>query len=184
MSWNKIIAVIISRLFPNSRRGLKERLRLDHEAAVTLYGQGSYDQARTKIDENFTLAEKLGEISFDRADYLDLAADFFHSTGNYSLSEEPARSSLRIREAIFGEDDPAISESLNNLGLLLYAQGRDDEAVNQFSRLVNILKKHSPQTRELAICLDNLAAALRRLDRSAEAEEATAKAAGIREKLK
>ena len=183
MGWSKITAVIISRLSPNSRRGLKERLRLDHEAAVILYDQGSYEQARTKIDENFTLAEKLGEMHSDRADYLDLAADFFHSTGNYLLSEEPARSSLRIREYIFGEDDPAISESLNNLGLLLYAQGRDDEALDQFSRLSNILKKHSPQTRELAICLDNLAAALRRLNRSAEAELATARASGIREEL-
>ena len=48
MSWGKITAVIISRLSPNSRRGLKERLRLDHAAAVTLYDQGSYDQARAK----------------------------------------------------------------------------------------------------------------------------------------
>ena len=183
MGWNKITAVIISRLFPNSRRGLKERLRLDHEDAVSLYDQGNYDQALTKIDGNFPLAEKLGEMDSDRADYLDLAADFFHRTGNYSLSEKPARSSLRIRECIFGEDDPAISESLNNLGLLFYAQGRDDEAVDQFSRLSNILKKHSPETRELAICLDNLAAALRRLDRSAEAETATARASAIREKL-
>ena len=179
MGRGTITATVARLLFPDSRRGRKERLRLGHLKAIDLYADGYYDQSKARIAENIRLAEKLGETSFDLAEYLDQAADFLHNTGNYGLAEEPARRALQVRETLFGPDDTALAGALNNLGLLLYAQGRDEEAVVHFARLESILETHSPGTRELAVCRDNLAASLRRLHKTDEAAAASARAKEI-----
>ncbi|UCF03599.1 MAG: tetratricopeptide repeat protein, partial [Deltaproteobacteria bacterium] len=52
----------------------------------------------------------------------------FYQQGWYSIAAKVANETLEFAEQVFGPDHPNVSESLNNLALICYSQGKEAEA--------------------------------------------------------
>ena len=68
-------------------------------------------------------------------------------------------------------EDYQVAPVLNDVALLYYAQGRYQKGESSFKRLRKILEEHAAGSAEMAICLENYAAVLRRLDRDEESTQ-------------
>jgi tetratricopeptide (TPR) repeat protein len=52
----------------------------------------------------------------------------FYQQGWYSIAAKVANETLEFAEQVFGPDHPNVAESLNNLALICYSQGKEAEA--------------------------------------------------------
>ena len=117
------------------------------------------------------------ETSWDR--YMD-AAGAAYEQGDYDEAEKQLLRALKEAEN-FGEQDPRLAASLNNLALLYYAQGQYAEAEPFYQRSLAIWEKAlGPEHPDVATILENYADLLRELDRNREAEELEERARAIR----
>ena len=83
----------------------------------------------------------------------------------------------------FGEQDPRLATTLNNLAALYLGQGQYDEAEPLFRRALAIVEKaQGPEHPNVAISLENYAELLGNLGRDAEAKMMEARAKAIRAK--
>ena len=183
MKWQDLLALMARKIFPNSSRGILSRLEAGHRTGVDLYADGLYPESEERFRKNLTLARSLGAESPPLLDYLTRLGDFYYSTGNYSSAEQPLLEALEISRQRFGAKDHQVAPALNDVALLYYAQGRYRDARKGFEELAEILHKHAPDSIEMAICLENLAAALRRLDGEEESNRLRARAREIRQSL-
>ena len=183
MKWREFTTTIARRLFPTAPRRTLKRLKADHRAGVDLYTDGKYVESEQQFAKNVELARSFGAESDELIDYLRKLGDFYHSTGNYSSAEQPLLEALKIIQERFGMEDYQVVPVLNDIALLYYAQGRYQEAEGSFERLRKILEEHAPDSAEMAICLENYAAVLRRLDRDQESTQLRVRAKEIREGL-
>ena len=183
MKWREFRTAIARRLFPDAPRGTLKRLEADHRAGVDLYADGKYVESEEQFAKNVELARSFGAESNELIDYLTKLSDFYHSTGNYSSAEQPLLEALKITQKRFGMGGYRVAPVVNDIALLYYAQGRYQEAEGSFERLKKILKEHAPDSAEMAICLENYAAVLRRLDRDQESTQLRVRAKEIREGL-
>ena len=183
MKWREFKTTIARRLFLNAPRRTLKRLEADHRAGVDLYADGKYVESEQQFGKNVELARSFGAESNELIDYLRKLGDFYHSTGNYSSAEQPLLEALKIIQKRFGMEDYQVAHVLNDIALLYYAQGRYQEAEDRFERLRKILEEHAPDSAEMAICLENYAAVLRRLDREQESTRLRARAKEIRDAL-
>ncbi len=183
MNWREIGAAITQRLFPSASRGSLKRLEADHRAGVELYADGKYAESKEQFTRSVKRARGFGPESSELIDYLKKLGDFYHTTGNYSSAERPLLEALRIAQKRFGEASYRVALVLNDIALLYYAQGRHREAERRFEALRKILEEHAPQSAEMAICLENHAAVLRRLDREQESTQLRTRSRKIRAAL-
>ena len=181
MKWRYITTAIVRKLLPRAPRRQLKRLEVGHRAGVDLYADGKYVESEQRFENNVALARSLGEESNELLDYLRKLGDFYHSTGNYSSAEQPYIESMKITQERFGMEDYQVAPVLNDIALLYYAQGRYQEAENSFKRLKKIFQEHAAGSAEMAICLENYAAVLRRLDRDEESTQLQARAKEIRD---
>ncbi len=85
----------------------------------------------------------------------------------------------------FGDQDPRLATSLNNLAELYRAQGKYEQAEPLYQRALAIAEKVlGPEHSQVATVLENCAALLHKLNRDAEAERMEARAKAIRGKHK
>ncbi len=181
MKWRDITKAIAQRLLPNATGRYLKRLDVGHRAGVDLYADGKYVESEQRFANNVELARSFGEESSELTDYLRKLGDFYHSTGNYSAAEQPLLEAMKITQERFGMEDYQVAPVLNDVALLYYAQGRYQEADGSFKRLKKILEEHAAGSSEMAICLENCAAVLRRLDRDEESTQLRARAKEIRD---
>jgi tetratricopeptide (TPR) repeat protein len=115
---------------------------------------------------------------------LMLEADRFHSLADYAQARPLYKRVLDIREKTLGPDHPHTAESLNNLGVLLQAQGDLTAARPLFERALsikeNVFGRDHPNTAE---SLNNLAGLLRALGNITGARPIFERALEIREKM-
>ena len=105
-----------------------------------------------------------------------------YQQADYAQAEELFRAALKEAEK-FGEQDPRLATSLNNLAALYYAQGRYAQAEPLYRRALAIREKVlGPDHPSMAQGLENYAALLRKLGRDAEADKMEARAQAIRAK--
>ncbi len=180
MKWRDITTAIAQRFLLNSPGRTLKRLEVGHRAGVDLYADGKYVESEQRFEKNAELARSFGEESSELIDYLRKLGDFYHSTGNYSSAEQPLLEAMKIIQERFGMEDHQVALVLNDVALLYYAQGRYQEAENSFERLRKILEEHAAGSAEMAICLENYAAVLRRLERDEESSQLRARAREIR----
>lgn len=77
--------------------------------------------------------------------------------------------SIAIRRKVFGERHPAVAESLNNIGLLLYSQNRFGDAQPLMEQSIDIKRIcFGPRHTMLAASLHNYAVLLHRMGRLVE----------------
>ncbi len=73
-----------------------------------------------------------------RASLLSGMASYQHGKAVYKEAEELLRRALEIRKKQLGSEHPDVAEVLNNLGVLLKAQGKDGEAEPFYRRALEI----------------------------------------------
>jgi len=106
-----------------------------------------------------------------------------HQQGRVAEAVPLAEEALRVAEASFGPEDPAVATSLNNLALLYREQGRYAEAEPLYQRDLSLLEKYlGPEHPAVATALNNLAAVYGAEGKTAEAERLYQRALAIREK--
>ncbi len=175
---------IFGLLLPNSALGREDRIRKIRKQAFRRHAAGHFEEADEAFAEWLHLAEKLGTESLQLARHLDEIADFHQNVGSFELSEELFRRSLKIKEKIFGPTSRQTATGINNLALLCYTQSKHEEAEVLYRRLKELLEAEAPGSQDLAICLDNYAALLRRLRREVESRKLIAQAREVRAALK
>ena len=65
----------------------------------------------------------------------------YDNKGNYDKAEPLHQQALDIRQKSFGNDHPAITQSLDNLAAMYRAQGRLEDAVKMLSKSIAIWEK-------------------------------------------
>ncbi len=102
--------------------------------------------------------------------------------GRYAEAEKLCLAALKEAEE-FGEQDPRLATSLNNLAVLYDAQGHYAQAEPFYQRAITIYEKAlGPEHPDVAATLENYTLMLRVLNRHDEAEKMEARAKGIRAK--
>ena len=105
-----------------------------------------------------------------------------YQQGRYAESEKLLLFALKEAEK-FGEQDPRLATSLNNLAALYQAQGKYAEAEPLSRRALAIWEKVlGPDHPNVATALGNYAKLLRKTNRKAEAAKLEARAQAIRAK--
>ncbi len=105
-----------------------------------------------------------------------------YQQADYAQAEKLLLAALQEAEK-FGEQDPRLATSLNNLAQLYRAQGKFTEADPLSQRALAIIEKAlGPEHPNVAAVLENYAALLHKLNRDAEADKMEARAQAIRAK--
>ena len=106
-----------------------------------------------------------------------------YQQGKLAEAAPLAEEALRVAEASFGPEDPAVASSLNNLAQIYTDQGRYAEAEPLYLRDLSLLEKYlGPEHPAVAKALNNLASVYREEGKPAEAERLYQRALTIREK--
>ncbi len=100
-----------------------------------------------------------------------VAGSMAFEKGDYPAAEHMFRAALKEAEK-FGEKDPRLAHTLNNLALACCSQGKHEEAEPLYKRAISIdevvLGSDDP---DLAMDLSNLAAHFRRIGKYDDAEQ-------------
>lgn len=105
-----------------------ERARAEGDLAAVLNDAGRYTDAAHRYLAAVTLWEQAGDQGESLVTALNNAARNFASMGDYQRAEQIDRALLRFKSAQLGPDDPSLARSYGNLGVVLEAQGKVDEA--------------------------------------------------------
>ncbi|MHB8448294.1 MAG: tetratricopeptide repeat protein [Rudaea sp.] len=129
------------RLRANAGMDPAVRARLLQTVAITYTDLGLYDRA-------LPLAQQALDLRRSQSDPIELAQSelqvgrILRLKSDYSGAEPLLREALRIRDAQLASDDPAISESYDELGLLSGARGRFADADVQFRAARDTAEHH------------------------------------------
>ncbi len=105
-----------------------------------------------------------------------------YQQADYAQAEKLFLAALKEAEK-FGDQDPRLAASLNNLAELYRAQGKYTQAEPLYRRALAIWEKTlGPEHPDVATDLENYAALLHKLNRAAEADKMKARAQAIRAK--
>jgi tetratricopeptide (TPR) repeat protein len=108
----------------------------------------------------------------------------YEALGDYKKAETALHEALAMRRRLFGNENPAVAESLNDLGAVLKGQGRLQESEDTLREAVAMWKKVSGnQSPGLAESLNNLGMVLLWRDKLAEATEVLREALAMQTKL-
>ena len=90
--------------------------------------------------------------------------------GRYGESEPLYREAIAIGEKAYGREHPALSDTLDKLGRLLYYTGRFAEAEPFFHEAISVTERKFGRNIDVAIYLNDLANTLWAMGRYPEAE--------------
>jgi Flp pilus assembly protein TadD len=142
---------------------------------------GRYADALPKAQQALALREELfGSEHLEVAASLNVLGEVYRAQGRFDDAERVHRRALAIRERHLGPGDPNVATTLNNLAMLHNARAVYVEAEALLKRALEIVERArgtALQNRALeAEVLENLAKVYRALGRTAEAQEAQARA--------
>ncbi|HSR66833.1 MAG TPA: tetratricopeptide repeat protein [Acidobacteriota bacterium] len=144
---------------------------------------------RRKVEAELRAAHKLAQ-SFGKDDLryvesVEHLADYYENASDYVQSEEFYKEAIRCRMEIQGPDHFDLGRTMNNLAVLHYAQGKFEEAVPLYQRVLKIIEDaRGPEDKEIPVLLGNLAAVMRKLHRDQESDRLLSRANAIRRKRK
>ncbi|WP_422056721.1 tetratricopeptide repeat protein [Sphingomonas sp.] len=105
-----------------------ERAQAEGDLAAVLNDAGRFTDAAQRYLTAVTLWEQTGDQGESLITALNNAARNFAAMGDYQRAEQIDRAVLRFKSAQLGPDDPSLARSYGNLGVVLEAQGKVDEA--------------------------------------------------------
>lgn len=131
-----------------------------------------------------TLIDQQHLVFAEAASLLHRAGDYLRRRSNFSEAEALLQQALAIREQIFGPDHPITAETVNALGVTIYAMGHFDEAEQLLRRALAIREQQSGES-QLAVAetLYYLGELYDSLGRLKEAEACYLRALAIRRQL-
>lgn len=104
-----------------------------------------------------------------------------YDQGRYSEAAGIARTALKVTEDTFGEEDPNVAISLNNLAYLYDCQGNHAQSGPLYRRALTILEKGlGPDNFRVGLVLSNMAERCRKMGKKHEADRLKAPAEKIR----
>ena len=98
-----------------------------------LNDSGNYKEASQVLNQAVELVSKRDPSSVELSDTLSLLADAELSLGHYEIADSLSRRALAIDRGIYGEQHPAVSDDLINLGQLQELWGHYSQA-EQYDR--------------------------------------------------
>jgi len=108
---------------------------------------------------------------------------YLKSHALYALAEPLYQRALSIRERQLGPDHPDTAQSLNNLAVLYWSQGKYEQAEPLYQRALSIREQQlGPDHPNMATSLNNLAALYRTQGKYEQAEPLYQRALSIRER--
>ena len=108
----------------------------------------------------------------------------YQAVGDYAKAEPALREVLAMRRSLFGDENPAVAESLNDLGVVLHGRGRLPESEATLRKALATWKRVSGnQSPGLAESLDNLGMVLLWEDKLDDAERVLREALAMQTKL-
>jgi CHAT domain-containing protein/Tfp pilus assembly protein PilF len=120
---------------------LLESRELIHRA-VTLYGEGKYDEALPLVERAVALSERaLGPEHPEVARALATLGELHRVKGDYARAEPHHQRALAIYEATLGAEHEATATTLGNLALLNHAKGDYARAEQLYLRSLAIFQK-------------------------------------------
>ncbi|WP_066682243.1 tetratricopeptide repeat protein [Sphingomonas sp. CCH9-E2] len=105
-----------------------ERARAEGDLASALHDAGRYADAAQRYYNAIILWEQTGNEGEGVLIVLNNAARNFVAMGDYQRAEQIDRLVLRVKTERLGADDPSLARAYGNLGVVLEAQGKVDEA--------------------------------------------------------
>lgn len=129
------------------------------------------------------LIERLGLAgSLREAAVLGARAGVANVRGEYDDALQLFRRALDIKQAILGDNHPAVANTINSIGVVLYNQSGGDQGLEQFRQSLSIEQATlGPEHPGVANSHNNLAAALQMLGQNDEALEHHRAALALRE---
>jgi len=110
--------------------------------------------------------------------YLHAAAELSYAFGEFHETGHLLEKVLAIQVKLLGPEHAGLTQTLNNLGVLRHAQGRDAEAEAFYLWALEICETNRyPQDQDAANLMRNYAALLQEMGRHLEAEAVKARAA-------
>jgi tetratricopeptide (TPR) repeat protein len=158
------------------RRVLGPRTRDVAKALVEVGGaldqKGEFKQAGTSFQEALGILEELGlGATLDAANVRNDLASTYQYLGRNADAERLDREVLAQKRTLLESDDPALAESLNNLGVVVGQRGEWAEAEKLHREALAIMRKaHGPEHVEVAAAMRTLAAVLEAEKKFSEAE--------------
>ncbi len=136
---------------------------LDHAAALELFGrllfrQGKLTEAHESNEKALAIRIALtGQESLLTSDSVLRSAWIYRNQNNRPKADQLFRSTIAIREKLFGENYPGVAKALSDYGLFLYGGGDYQNALAVLERSLAISEKVlPPKNRQIGIVLNNL----------------------------
>ncbi len=148
---------------------------------LAYFRRGRYDRARRAFMPALTISENIDAKSLDTGIILDNLGVIASKQGRYQDAERYEQRALAIREKALPGDSPLVALSHNNLGTLYQRQNRYSEAEQHLKDAIDIYRKKTDKSLDLARSLDNLGTVYERLGRYSESEALYKEALKIRE---
>ncbi len=147
---------------------------------VGRYGEAEAQAARLFDAQRATAGDEL--VDLRPADLL-VEALTRNGRGAEPRTREIAERVIQVRIGRFDPEDPSLVPTLRNLGEVLFQAGEYRLAVVRFEEALRISERNGANTSEVAECLDNLARALMRIERSDEARLFVDRALAIKQQI-
>jgi serine/threonine protein kinase/tetratricopeptide (TPR) repeat protein len=172
------------KLFPEGNPEIAASL---NNLALALREAGKYTEAEASLRESLDLEKRLlGENQPAVALTMDNLAFVLLDRGLPSQAEEEEKQALELLRKDFGRsnpNDPNLATGINNLGLIVSAEGRVNEAEGLCQQALDMRRKIPGDDLEVAASLDDLALILRKQKQLSKAELLAREALAIRRKV-
>ena len=161
-----------------------ERLMLTlREFALMLQMNRQYADALPHAQRVLAIADLVsGKESRQYAEALNVVGKSYTGLQKYVEAEDVYRQALATGEKLYGPHDPLVALLLNNLGNLLAAQDRHDEAEPILERSLKLLDTDNADPNTLAPALNNLAVSKKELGKLDEAQMLYERCLGVMER--
>jgi tetratricopeptide (TPR) repeat protein len=113
--------------------------------------------AEASINAFRQAADKVGATdTLRRAEYLAAVGEAAFAAAHYQTAEDTYRKALRLSKEALGNEHAKIGKLQNDLGMVLQATGRYQEAVSCYAEALNIATHQSQNDANVATTLNNL----------------------------
>jgi serine/threonine protein kinase/Tfp pilus assembly protein PilF len=172
------------KLFPEGNLAIAASL---NNLALVLRETGKYAEAEESLRQALDLEKRfLGEDQQALALTMDNLAFVLLDRGLTSQAEEQEKQALELLRKSFNRNnpnDPNLATGINNLGLIMSAEGRLDDAATLCQQALDMRRKIPGDDLEVAASLDELALVLRKQKQLTRADALAREALAIREKI-
>jgi eukaryotic-like serine/threonine-protein kinase len=173
-----------SRIQGELRNQPKVQAALRGAIGAAYLGLGDYTRAeghlRAAYDQRLAL---LGPRHHDTAESMVDIASLLYARQEFPEAERLLRAALSVFSEVRGNHNPDIARVLNNLGAVLRAMGRTDEAADALTQAITIREAEGGPTLDLAESLNNYCGVLRARGRLPEAEDLMRRVLEMRREL-